>query len=61
MKKKDKKELKQKLIVAVKKVLESNNGILTAKIEKAVKNSIKLIVKKSRKKITTKKKAAVAK
>ena len=61
MKKKEKRELKEKLIVAVKKVLTTNNAILTSKIEKAVKKSMKQIVKKSKKKINTKKKSAVAK
>ena len=61
MKKKEKKELKEKLIVAVKKVLTTHNAILTAKIEKTVKKSIKQIVKKSKKKIISKKKTAVAK
>ena len=61
MEKKEKKELKDKLILAVKKVLTTNNTILTAKIEKAVKKYIKEIVKKSKKKIIAKKKPAVAK
>ncbi len=61
MKKKEKKELKNKLIVAVKKVLTANNAILTTKIEKTVKKSIKAIVNKSKKKNIAKKKTAVAK
>jgi hypothetical protein len=61
MKKKEKKELKEKLIVAVKKVLNTNNAILTAKIEKSAEKYISEIVKKSKKKIIAKKKPAVAK
>jgi hypothetical protein len=61
MKKKERKVLKEKLTAAVKKVLATNNAILTAKIEKAVKKSINQIVKKSKKKIIAKKKAGIAK
>lgn len=61
MKKKEKKELKEKLMVAVKKVLINNNAILTAKIEKTVKKSMKEIVKKSKKKVIAKRKPAVVK
>ncbi|MEO8764283.1 MAG: hypothetical protein ABI416_08350 [Ginsengibacter sp.] len=60
MKKKEKKELKNKLIVAVKNVLTTNNAILTSKIEKAVEKSINLIVKKSQKKNIAKRKTSVA-
>jgi hypothetical protein len=47
--------------MTVKKVLTTNNAILTAKIEKAVKKSMKQIVKKSKKKIIAKKKHTTSK
>lgn len=50
MKKKDQKALKEKILVAFKKVLLVNKADLTDKIEKAVKKSIKKIVKKANKK-----------
>ena len=50
MKKKDKKALEKKILVAFKKVLLVNKAGLTDKIEKAVKKSIKKIVKKANKK-----------
>lgn len=61
MKKKEKKVLKKKMIVAVKKVLANNDTILMPKIEKAVKNSLRLLNKKTKVKSTTKKKPTVAK
>jgi hypothetical protein len=61
MKKKEKKVLKKKMIVAVKKVLKNNDSVLMPKIEKAVKNSLRLLNKKTKVKSTTKKKPAVAK
>ncbi len=50
MKKKDQKALKEKILVAFKKVLLVNKADLTDKIEKTVKKSIKKIVKKANKK-----------
>ncbi|MDO9184791.1 MAG: hypothetical protein Q7W13_02190 [Bacteroidia bacterium] len=50
MKKKDQKALKEKILVAFKKVLLVNKADLTDKIEKAVKKSIKKIVKKANEK-----------
>jgi L-lactate utilization protein LutC len=50
MKKTEIKSLKEKLLVAIKKVLKDNKSDLTNKIEKVVKKSIKNIVKKSGKK-----------
>ncbi|MEO7045954.1 MAG: hypothetical protein ABI091_11655 [Ferruginibacter sp.] len=61
MKKKEKKVLKKKMIVAVKKVLTNNDSVLMPKIEKAVKNSLRMLNKKTKVKSTTKKKPAVAK
>ena len=61
MKKKEEKELKEKLVAAVKKVLKDNNAILTVKIDKVVKKSIKQIIKKSSKKIAVKRKPEAAK
>jgi hypothetical protein len=61
MKKKEEKALKEKLVEAVKKVLKDNNAILTVKIDKIVKKSIKQIKKKSSKKIAVKKKPVVDK
>lgn len=61
MQKKERKALKEKLTAAVRKVLTTNNAVLTAKIEKAVKKSISRIVKKSEKKILAKKKVVPAK
>jgi hypothetical protein len=58
MKKSERKILKEKLTTAVKKVLVTNNAVLTAKIEKAVKKSIRRIVKKSKKKRIAQRKAA---
>ena len=43
MKKKEEKALKEKLVAAVKKVLKDNNALLTVKIEKVLKKSIKQI------------------
>ena len=56
MKKKERALLKEKLTDAVKKVLTANNDKLSAKIEKAVRKSIELIVKKSSRKIIAAKK-----
>ena len=50
MKKTEIKSLKEKLLVAIKKVLKNNKSDLTNKIEKIVKKSIKNIVKKTGKK-----------
>jgi hypothetical protein len=61
MKKKEGKLLKEKLIVAVNKTLKDNKAVLTDKIEKLVKKSVKQIVKKSRKKAVVKKKPVVTK
>lgn len=61
MKKKEKKELEAKLIVAVKRVMTTNNAVLNAKIEKTLKKSIKAIVKKSKKKVVAIKKPVAAK
>jgi hypothetical protein len=61
MKKKEKKVLKKKMIVAVKKVLKNNDSVLMPKIEKAVKNSLRLLNTKTNVKSTAKKKPAVAK
>ena len=47
MKKKQIKPLKEKLLIAVNKVLKDNNSELTNKIENVVKKSIKRIVKKT--------------
>ena len=47
MKNKQGKPLKEKLLVAVNKVLKDNDAELTDKIEKVVKKSIKRIVKKT--------------
>lgn len=60
MKKKYIKEIRQKLIVSVEKILTDNNDMLITKIEKDLKKSIKAVAKKSSKK-STKKKVAVAK
>ena len=59
MKKKEKKELKTKLILAVKKVLDSNNATLTAKIEKYAKKYINEIFRKSKTIVIPKRKVAV--
>ncbi|MEP7195938.1 MAG: hypothetical protein ABI851_05420 [Saprospiraceae bacterium] len=61
MKKKEKNNLKGKLFLAVKKVLTTNNSIITDKIEKTLKKSIKLIVKNIKQKIITRKKPIAAK
>ena len=61
MKKKEEKELQEKLVAAVKKVLKDNNAILTVKIDKVVKKSIRQIIKKSSKKIAVKRKPEAAK
>lgn len=50
MKKKEQKTLEEKLLAAIKKVIQGNKTDLTKKIEKAVKKSIKKIVKKTNKK-----------
>lgn len=50
MKKNESKALKGKLLAAVNKVLKENKADLTNKIERAVKKSIKQIVKKTGKK-----------
>ncbi len=47
MKKKEVTPLKEKLLVAVNKVLKDNKAELTGKIEKVVKKSVKRIVKKT--------------
>ena len=61
MTKEERRALKEKLTAAVKKVLITNNAVLTVKIEKAVKKSITRIVKKSEKKVLAKKKARTVK
>ncbi len=61
MRKKERKLLKEKLTAAVKRVLKSNNALLTSKIEKAVNKSINKIVKKRKKKIIAKRKSSVIK
>ncbi len=61
MKRKEGKALKEKLIVAVKKTLKANDAVLTDKIEKVIKKSIKQIVNKSSKKAIVKKKPSVPK
>jgi L-lactate utilization protein LutC len=50
MKKKESKELKEKILTEIKRVLKDNKTELTNKIEKAVKKSIKRLVKDSGKK-----------
>lgn len=50
MKKKERKELKEKILTEIKKVLKDNKTELTGKIEKVVKKSIKRLVKDSGKK-----------
>jgi predicted transcriptional regulator len=47
MKKQERKALKNKIMTSIKKVLKDNKTELTSKIEKAVKNSIKKLVKNS--------------
>jgi hypothetical protein len=47
MKKKESKALRDKLIVAVKKILKANNTLLTNSIDKIINKSLKRIVKKS--------------
>lgn len=47
MKKKTNKALKAKLVLAIKKVLKENESKLSVEIEKAIKKSIKRIVKKT--------------
>ncbi len=49
MKKNERKELKEKLLTAIKKVIHDNKADLTNKAEKAFKKSIKQIVKKTNK------------
>ena len=61
MKKKKRKAFKEKIIIAVKKTLKDNDTVLTDKIEKVVKKSIKQIVNKSSKKTIVKKKPSVKK
>jgi|GEM_PF-1740118 len=61
MKKKKVKKIKQKLVLAVEKVLTNNNAALIGKIEKDLKKSIKEISHKSVKKSPAKKKASKAK
>ena len=61
MKKKKAKKIKQKLILAVEKVLTNNNAALIGKIEKDLKQSIKEISHKSVKKSPVKRKASVKK
>ena len=61
MKKKKRKAFKEKIIIAVKKTLKDNDTLLTDKIEKVVKKSIKQIVNKSSKKTIVKKKPSVKK
>jgi len=61
MKKKKRKAFKEKIIIAVKKILKDNDTVLTDKIEKVVKKSIKQIVNKSSKKTIVKKKPSVKK
>ena len=56
MKKKKRKAFKEKIIIAVKKTLKDNDTVLTDKIEKVVKKSIKQIINKSSKKTIVKKK-----
>jgi len=61
VKKKKRKAFKEKIIIAVKKILKDNDTVLTDKIEKVVKKSIKQIVNKSSKKTIVKKKPSVKK
>lgn len=61
MKKKKRKAFKEKIIIAVKKTLKDNDTVLTDKIEKVVKKSIKQIINKSSKKTIVKKKPSVKK
>ena len=61
MKKKKRKAFKEKIIIAVKKTLKDNDTVLTDKIEKVVKKSIKQIINKSSKKTIIKKKPSVKK
>lgn len=48
MKKQERKELKESLMLAIKKQLLNSNAEVTTKFEKTVKKSIKQIVKKAR-------------
>ena len=61
MKKKEGKELQQKLLLAVKKILKDNNALLTEKIERLVHKSVKKIVKNSTGKIMARAKPLAAK
>jgi hypothetical protein len=61
MKKKEGKVLKEKLLLAVKKILKDNNAQLTVKIEKLVNKSVKKIVKNSTGKILARAKPLAAK
>ena len=47
MKNKEQKILKKKILIAFKKALKLNNADVTSKVEKAMKKSIKQIVKKT--------------
>ncbi|MFI5219698.1 MAG: hypothetical protein ACHQNT_09430 [Bacteroidia bacterium] len=61
MKKKSKKILEKKLKVAIKKVLSSEPGTAFKKMEKTIKKSAKLIVKKAEKKAEAIKRKALKK
>ena len=61
MKKKKRKAFKEKIIIAVKKTLKDNDTVITDKIEKVVKKSVKQIINKSSKKTIVKKKPSVKK
>jgi hypothetical protein len=61
MKKKEGKVLKEKLLLAVKKILKDNNAVLTGKIEKLVNKAVKKIVKNSTEKILNRAKPLMVK
>ncbi len=50
MKKQERKKLKEKILTEIKKVLKDNKTELTIKIEKAVKKSIKRLIRDNGKK-----------